>query len=75
LSRCEGWFVKLPHPIFPTGPFGHHQSEIVPVTITPGIAGAINPRNRPSAKQAAQGESVLEEAIQKGLKPAAVQSG
>ena len=41
----------------------------------PPIARAINSRKRPSAKQAADGESVLAEARKKGFKISAAQTG
>jgi hypothetical protein len=41
-------------------------------TVASGIARAINSRKRPSAKQAAEGERVLEEARKKGFRPAGI---
>jgi hypothetical protein len=52
-----------------------HRRGFDPGNLASGIARAIRSRNRPSAKQAAQGESVLAEAIKKGFRPTVVQSG
>jgi hypothetical protein len=43
-------------------------------TVASGIARAINSRKRPSAKQAAEGERVLQEARKKGFRAAGIQS-
>ncbi len=48
--------------------------QVWQATIASGIARAITSRKRPSAKQTAQGESVFEEAIKKGFRPAMLQS-
>jgi hypothetical protein len=44
-------------------------------TVASGIARAINSRKRPSAKQAAEGERVLEEARKKGFRLGGIQDG
>jgi hypothetical protein len=48
--------------------------QVWQVTIASVIARAIRSRNRPSAKQAAQADSAFEAAIQKGFRPAVLQT-